>query len=123
MSNYRDEEDDHEETEGTLVRAFVLTGGRTRSKGAKVVMESLIDQRTDHGKKIDRLQPVQRQIWDLTEARVSAAEISAHLNLPLGTVCVLVGDMAALGLLEVHETASTGDVELVRRLIDGVRSL
>lgn len=115
--------DDFEEAEGSVVRAFVLTGGRTRSTGVQVAMESLIDQRSDHDKKIDKLKTVQRQIWDLTENRISAAEISAHLNLPLRTVFVLVGDMATAGLLEVHETASTGDVALVRRLIDGVRAL
>lgn len=116
-------DDDYEEVDGSVVRPFMLTRGRTRSAGVAVVMESLVDQRPLDEMRYEGLEPVQKDIWELTRNRLSAAEISAHLKLPLGTVCVLVGDMAGLEFLEVHKTASPGDVDLVRRLIDGVRAL
>ena len=121
--NEETDKDEFEEAGSPFVRAFVLTGGRTRSSGVEVAMESLIDQLPVKGDQIDKLSSTEREIWDAVEDRTSAAEISANLNLPLRTVFVLVGDMAKTGLLEVHETASTGDVDLVRRLIDGVRAL
>ncbi|MFT7597166.1 MAG: hypothetical protein ACI8TP_000084 [Acidimicrobiales bacterium] len=116
--------DDHEEQEGNVVRPFMLTKGRTRSStNVDVRMESLIDRRVVDAPVVARLDSIQRKIWDALDERSSAAEVSAYLQLPLGVVCVLVGDMAGSELLEVHQTASTTDVELVRRLIDGVRAL
>lgn len=115
--------DDHEEMDGSMVRPFMLTQGRTRSAAVEVSMESMVDRRRISEAQYHGLNPVQKQIFDHLAERASAAELSAHLSLPLGVIRVLVGDMAGMQLLEVHQTASTGDVQLVRRLIDGVRAL
>lgn len=106
-----------------MVRPFMLTKGRTRSTAVEVAMESMVDRRRIGEARYHGLDPVQKQIFDHLTERSSAAELSAHLGLPLGVIRVLIGDMAGMELLEVHQTASTGDVELVRRLIDGVRAL
>lgn len=115
--------DDHDEDEGSLVRPFLLTKGRTRSSGVPVVMESLIDRCEIDDTTYRRLDRTQRDIFDLLADRLSAAEVSAKLRLPLGVICVLVGDMGGDGVLQVHKAADTGDEQLLRRLIDGVRAL
>lgn len=114
---------DHEEDEGSLVRPFLLTRGRTRSSGVPVVMESLIDRRAIDDDTYRRLDRTNRDIFDLLSERLSAAEISAKLQLPLGVICVLVGDMGGDEVLQVHKAADIGDEHLLRRLIDGVRAL
>ncbi len=114
----------HEEMDGSMVRPFILTRGRTRSTSSvHVAMESMVDRKAIDEEDYERLNPVNRQIYDQLSERVSVAEISAHLALPLGVICVLVADMAEQDQLKIHQTASTGDVDLVRRLIDGVRAL
>ena len=115
--------EEHEEDEGSLVRPFLLTKGRTRSSGVPVVMESLIDRRAIDDDTYRRLDRTKRDIFDLLSERLSAAEVSAKLRLPLGVICVLVGDMGGDGVLQVHKAADTGDEQLLRRLIDGVRAL
>lgn len=121
MSSVHD--DEHEELDGNIVRPFLLTKGRTRSAGVQVVMESLVDRGEIATARYEALDRTQRSIFDLLGERLSAAEISAKLALPLGVICVLVGDMGGDGVLVVHKTADVGDVDILRRLIDGVRSL
>jgi hypothetical protein len=66
---------------------------------------------------------VETEIWTAAAGQLSVAEISGRLGLALGVVRVLVGDLAGVGLIELGPTAGSGDAELVRRLIDGVRAL
>lgn len=109
--------------EDSLVRPFLLTKGRTRSTGVPVVMESLIDRNKIDDDVYRRMDRTKRDIFDLLSERLSAAEVSAKLKLPLGVICVLVGDMGGDGVLQVHKAADVGDEQLLRRLIDGVRAL
>lgn len=109
--------------EDSLVRPFLLTKGRTRSTGVPVVMESLIDRNSVEDDAYRRMDRTKRDIYDLLSERLSAAEVSAKLKLPLGVICVLVGDMGGDGVLQVHKAADVGDEQLLRRLIDGVRAL
>ena len=114
--------DDDDELDRRIVRPFILTGGRTQPT-VGVVMESLVDRLDLSDDDDRRLDPVHRQIWDLVGDTLSAAEISAMLQLPLGVVLVVVSDMAEQGLVMVHKTAALDDLQLVRRLIDGVEAL
>lgn len=57
------------------------------------------------------------------------AEIAARMQMPLGVARVLVADMAADGLLAVHEPAGFTDgedavgTELLERVLSGLRRL
>ncbi len=109
------------------VRSYVLTGGRTRT-ASDVPFEALVTV-TDHGRTtISQVTLERREIIDRCVGAISVAEISAHLNLPLGVVRVLVGDMAAEGLLNTSapDSAHTGarpDRQLLERVLDGLQSL
>lgn len=115
-------DDDHEEEDGRVVRPFLLTKGRTRSGGPPVVMESLVERKDVDSAAYASLDRTRQAIFDLLTERLSAAELSAKLSLPLGVIFVLVGDMASDDILVVHKTADLNDIALIRRLIDGVRA-
>ena len=55
------------------------------------------------------------------------AEIAAHLRLPLGVVRVLIGDMASLGLVMIHQSGLVmGDrpsLAFLERVLSGLRRL
>lgn len=102
-----------------VLRPFIVTRGRTQAAEG-VAMESLVDRR---GQRSDVTDSHHAQIWDALSSRLSVAELSAACSRPLGVVLVLVGDMAELGQVEVYKTAATDDIQLVRKLIDGVRAL
>jgi hypothetical protein len=73
------------------------------------------------------LQFEHRSVAELCDQARSVAEVAALLGVPLGVAKVLVGDMAGLGLVVVHQTVSgNGDVPdlaLMERVLSGLRRL
>lgn len=116
-------DDDGELPEISFIRPYMLTKGRTRSTGVPVAMESLVDRRRIDESTYRRLDKAQRDIFDVLTERLSAAEISAALKLPLGVIIVLIGDMGRDEIVTVHKAADLCDEQLIRRLIAGVRAL
>ena len=118
--------DDDGATDGdddSLVRPYALTGGRTRNEGVEVAIQTVVCQSQASIGQVPPVGPVEFEIWSAAADRLSSADISATLDLPLGVVRVLVGDLAQAGHVELGVTVSTGDAQLIRRLIDGVRAL
>lgn len=117
--------DDGGET-GSLMRPYARTRGRTRTD-YDLAIETLVTT-SDRGRNQNaQASPEHRTICGLcTDAR-SVAEISAHLRLPLGVVRVLIGDMAGLGLVQIHESGMVvGDrpsMEFLERVLSGLRRL
>jgi len=109
------------------VRSYVLTGGRTRS-AAELPLESLVVI-TEHGKMRAPATTLERKdILTRCQRPLSLAEISAHLQIPLGVARVLVGDMAEEGLLTATVPQHTGagdrpDLSLLERVLDGLQAL
>ncbi|HEX2700698.1 MAG TPA: DUF742 domain-containing protein [Acidimicrobiales bacterium] len=106
-----------------LVRPYAITGGRTRSRTTHLPMEALVVCSAE-GHSRTRLVLERRRIAELCETPVSVAEISAHLEVPLGVARVLVGDMADDGLVQVSQPR-TGrpDIVLLERVLNGIRAL
>ncbi|GAA4944898.1 DUF742 domain-containing protein [Yinghuangia aomiensis] len=70
--------------------------------------------------------PEVRAIVALCRGVRSVAEVSALLDLPLGVVRVLIGDLAAQGRISVYQTAGDAggpDRALLERLLGGLRKL
>ena len=127
ISAQQGQQDGEEMSEpGSLVRPYARTRGRTRTD-YDLAIETLVstsERGRDHAAAST---PEHRSICGLcTEAR-SVAEISAHLRIPLGVVRVLVGDMAGLGLVLIHDSGMvSGDrpsMEFLERVLSGLRRL
>ncbi|MGI9615538.1 MAG: DUF742 domain-containing protein [Acidimicrobiales bacterium] len=106
-----------------LVRPYALTRGRTRNERLDVSIQTVVCQSRASLAGGPPTGPVEHEIWAAAAARLSSADISARLDLPLGVVRVLVGDLAETGHLELGETVATGDAHLIKRLIDGIRAI
>lgn len=109
---------------GRMVRPYAITGGRTRSSTTVLAMEALVVA-TVEGRARAALTLERRAIAGLAVTPVSVAEISAHLQVPLGVARVLVGDMAADSMVVVHQpkVGERPDVVLLERVLDGIRAL
>ena len=111
--------------ERSLVRPYALTGGRTRAKVGDLPIEALIVSNV--GAAIDRdLRHEARRIVELCQAPLGLAELSARLHVPLGVARVLVGDLVAEGLVEVHRPQNGSgrpSVRLLERVLDGLQAL
>lgn len=111
---------------GSLVRPYTKTGGRTRSD-YDLAIEALVST-SDRGRMPDpSIRPEHRTICGLCMDTRSVAEVAAHLRLPLGVARVLIGDMAGLGLVSIHQSGMVvGDrpsIEFMERVLSGLRRL
>jgi hypothetical protein len=119
-----DRQDSRQEP-GRLVRPYTMTGGRTRPSDDGLELETLVST-TSQGETSLTLSLERQSIALLCRDILSVAEISARLDLPLGVVRVLVGDMASEGLVTVHRPASVGDrpdLALLERVLYGLRTI
>ena len=113
-----------EPTGGRIVPAYLLTRGRTRSRGAELPLEALATV-TDAGReRYPSLPRERRDILDLCVQPTSVMEVAAHLGVPLGVARVLVGDLAAGDYLAVHlprQADGRPPAEILERLLEGLR--
>jgi hypothetical protein len=115
---------------GPVVRPYAMTRGRTTSAGqhrldliAVVVAEPHADDpEGDHS-----LSPEHVDIVDLCrDSPQSVAELSSELDLPIGVVRVLVGDLVASEWVHVNRPvppAELPDESILRDVINGLRAL
>lgn len=108
--------------DGRLVPPYIVTGGRTRSTGADLALETLVTTTGDGRAAAERHVFEQRRILALCGRPQSIAEVAAALEVPAGVARVLIGDLVAAGMLQITRPTHTNE-QLIRRLIDGVRSL
>ncbi|SCL15468.1 Protein of unknown function [Micromonospora nigra] len=117
---------DPDDEAGPVVRPYAVTGGRARPVVGVFDLISLV---TATGAVADAevaLGPEHRAIVQHCRLARSVAEIAAHLDLPLGTVRVLLGDLAARDLIRVQEPwtpAGVPDTSIFEAVIDGLRAL
>ncbi|MEU6379703.1 DUF742 domain-containing protein [Streptomyces sp. NPDC046909] len=115
---------------GPVVRPYAMTRGRTTSTAqhrldliAVVVTEPAAeDAEGDH-----TLSPEHVDIVDLCrDAPQSVAELSSELDLPVGVVRVLVGDLVDAEFVHVNRPvppAELPDESILRDVINGLRAL
>jgi hypothetical protein len=120
------EEQDADDQEPTRVRAYTWTKGRTTSQ-YRLEIETLLSTTGNYQEQDESTPSEYHAIAALCHQPRSVAEVAALLGIPLGVARVLAGDMAADGLLAVHETASVDgespDLALMERILSGLRSL
>ncbi|WP_371484338.1 DUF742 domain-containing protein [Kitasatospora sp. NBC_00315] len=114
-----------------MVRPYAMTRGRTRPGGrefdliALVVSDLPAPGAPDGRDSADG--PEQVLILDLCRGNaLSVAEIAAGLDLPLGVVRVLLGDLLDAGLIRVSRPvppALLPDEHILQEVIDGLRAL
>ncbi|MFD3451086.1 DUF742 domain-containing protein [Streptomyces sp. NPDC058691] len=122
----------YDDDAGPVVRPYAMTRGRTSHAAegrldliALVISES---RSGDPDEDTDRtLSPEHVDIVDrCREQPMSVAELAADLDLPVGVVRVLVGDVLEAGLVHVTRPvppAELPDAGLLREVIDGLRAL
>lgn len=111
-----------------LSRPYVITGGRTRGRGDELPVETMAQTLGPAWESGRRIPPEALDIMELCITPRSIAEISSRLGLPLGVTRVLVADLAADAALRIDAAdfptaPGSGRVELLERLLAGVRAL
>jgi len=111
---------------GPVVRPYAVTKGRTIPSGEQSF--DLIDVVFATGERPPahfRPGPEHRRILSLCRRPTPIADVISEIDLPIGVVRVLLGDLAGEGLLRVILTQSEPGTEqrLLRMVLDGLESL
>jgi len=111
---------------GPVVRPYAMTKGRTAPAGG--TQFSMIDLALATGQRPPdgfRLATEHRRILSLCRDPVTIVDLASDINLPVGVVRVLLGDLSAHGLLQIlpSRRGATTDARLLRDVLDGLRAL
>jgi len=111
---------------GPVVRLYALTKGRTLPNGGASF--GLIDVVVATGERPSehfRLGPEHRRILGICRRPMPIVDLTSEIDLPLGVVRVLLGDLTGEGLLKVISTQQqpVPDQSLLRMVLDGLESL
>jgi hypothetical protein len=114
------------ESDAAMIRPYTWTRGRTRSS-VDMRIEAMVST-SELGEDIEAMRQVEhRSVAELCAEPRSVAEVATTLGVPLGVAKVLLGDMAGLGLVIVHKTATGGankaHLVLMERVLSGLRRL
>jgi hypothetical protein len=116
-----------DEEAGPVVRPYAMTGGRTRPATGQFNLISLIAATPAASAAIGMgLGPEHVAITRICRSPLSVAEIAAHLDLPLGTVRVLLGDLLDHGLIVAQEPQPMAELateDVFEAVINGLRAL
>jgi len=115
--------DDHA---GPVVRPYVMTSGRIEPTRGKFDLITLVVAVGGSPESAVGLGPEHRAILRLCQSVMSVAELTGHLDLPVATVRVLLGDLLDKGFITLQEPepeADMHDIRLYKAVIDGLRAL
>jgi hypothetical protein len=111
---------------GPVVRPYALTKGRTLPSGGESfdlidVVVATSDRMPEHF----RPGPEHRRLLSLCRRPTPIVDLTSEIDLPLGVVRVLLGDLISEGLVRVlsNQKQPATDQRLLRMVLDGLESL
>lgn len=110
---------------GPVVRPYTMTGGRVVPESGRFDLMAFVvagpPEEAGAG-----AQPEHRAIISLAQRPVSVADLAADLNLPVGVVRVLLGDLLANGRISMYEPPASRqfpDDDILEAVVNGLRAL
>ncbi|QFG23804.1 DUF742 domain-containing protein [Actinomadura sp. WMMB 499] len=111
---------------GPMVRPYVMTSGRMEPARGKFDLITLVVASGPDPEGAIGLGPEHLSIIRLCQSVMSVAELTGHLDLPVATVRVMLGDLLDKGFVMMQEPepeADMHDIRLYKAVIDGLRAL
>lgn len=111
---------------GPVVRHYARTSGRTRPTRGDFDLITIVIAARGEPVGDAALQPEHTAIIRLCQNPTSVAELATHLDLPVGTVRVLLGDLLDRRLIRTRSPVSGSHVpneRVFKAVLDGLRSL
>ena len=117
--NYEDEIEEGAE----VVRAFMVTEGRTVAMSEEFGLETMVSP-TAHGlAKLHTVQFERRQILEDFDEPIAIAAIAAVTKLPLHSMQIVASEMISDGLLQRHETIHQIETSVLMRIRNAIATL
>jgi hypothetical protein len=111
---------------GPVVRPYAVTRGRTRSQGRQLDLVAVVVGAAPS--KMDRrwLEPEHLRLLSRCRQPITVADLASDLELPLGVVRVLIGDLRDKGLARVSTPVPSEfarDEAVLRMVLDELHTL
>lgn len=113
---------------GRIVRPYTMTGGRTSVNGRPIALEALVVATKEGIRNRHRYRWESAEIITLSRREMAVIELAALLDVPIGVVKVLTGDLLEQGAVTVTDppaevTEGEGYTDLLNKVLDGIKSL
>ena len=112
---------------GPVVRPYAVTGGRARPIAGGFDLVAFVVATLDSADaNLMHLQPEHRYLLANSGEPTSVAELASSVDLAVGVVRVLLGDLLHEGLIEMYEPGAAArrpDEHVLKAVINGLRSL
>lgn len=111
---------------GPVVRPYAMTQGRTLpSEGTSFGLIDLVAATDRPPPEGFRLSPEHRRILGLSRRPVTVVDLASDLELPVGVVRVLLGDLSEHGMVQIRPARQgpVTDARLLRDVLDGLQAL
>ena len=117
------------ERSGRMVRPYAITGGRTDVGSSELSLETQVVSTSFGRNSVASLRWESGRIVRICTEPTAIVEIAARLSVPVGVARVLVADLAADRILDVHQptveesTENDSYTQLLEKVLDGIRNL
>jgi hypothetical protein len=111
---------------GPVVRPYTMTQGRVASAAGEFDLLAFVVATRPQIPPPARLQPEHHAIVDACWEPVSVVELAAELDLSIGVLRVLLGDLRSAGLISLYEPPAAEqphDVDVLKAVVNGLRAL
>jgi hypothetical protein len=115
-----------DEAAGPVVRPYAISRGRTKPRGEQLDLVTILAETGQEPSLRARFSPEERRLLDLCQRPCTVADLASDLNLPLGVVRVLAGDLVHQGLLEIRRqrpVSARPDQRLLQKVLDDLKAL
>ncbi|MEV6847828.1 DUF742 domain-containing protein [Actinoplanes sp. NPDC051411] len=111
---------------GPVVRPYAMTQGRVAPSGGEFDLVAFVVAVVPDGVSTPGLQPEHHAIVSAAWEPISVVELASTLDLSIGVVRVLLGDLRSAGLISLYEppaAAQPHDVDVLKAVVNGLRAL
>lgn len=111
---------------GPVVRPYAMTQGRVAPTGGDIDMMAFVVAAHAETYVDGRLQPEHHAIVAAAWEPIPVVELASTLDLSVGVVRVLLGDLRSAGLISMYEPPAATkphDVDVLKAVVNGLRAL
>ena len=111
---------------GPVVRPYAMTKGRVAPSGGEFDLVAFVVATMPDIPAGAHLLPEHHAIVGASWEPIAVVELSSKLDLPLGVVRVLLGDLRSAGLISLYEPPAATqphDVDVLKAVVNGLRAL
>ena len=115
-----------DEEAGPVVRPYAVIRGRTKPTGESLDLIAMVTSTRLPPPDPWQLDPEHFSLLRRCRVPMSVADLASDLDLPLGVVRILLGDLRDLGLIAIRRPVSPAllhDPRILREVADGLRRL